>query len=82
MSEEEPIPTDKCFCGCGGTTKNTFFVIGHDKRADAMLNKLKYGLESSVARRLVAEGYGPGGKNLFEEYETARKRAAKAWASK
>ncbi|MDA4132062.1 MAG: hypothetical protein OK454_02915 [Thaumarchaeota archaeon] len=81
MSEEEPTPTGKCFCGCGAAI-STLFAVGHDKKVDAMLNKLKYGPDGSVAKRLVAEGYGPGGKNLFEEYEAARKRAAKAWAAK
>jgi hypothetical protein len=62
-------PTGKCFCGCDAITKDgSFFLAGHDKKAESMLTKLKYGTENSVALRLVYEGYGPGLKNLLAEY--------------
>ena len=62
-------PTGQCHCGCNAETKDgSFFLAGHDKKAESMLTKIKYGAENSVALRLAHEGYGPGGKNLLAEY--------------
>jgi hypothetical protein len=57
-------PTGTCWCGCGETTKRgSFFVSGHDKRAESAIVKVEYG---SVPDMLVKHGYGPGGKNASE----------------
>jgi hypothetical protein len=72
-----PRPTGACFCGCGAETrKDSFFLAGHDKKAESMLTKIKYGEDDSVAYRLVDEGYGPDGKNLLEEYTAQQKALA------
>ena len=75
-------PTGKCFCGCGGTVKNTFFIPGHDKRAESMLNTLLYGPKKTIVLRMAAEGYGPDGKNLFEEHAALLKRVEQAYEAK
>jgi hypothetical protein len=55
------FPTGKCFCGCGETTEGTsYFVPGHDKRAEAKVVKEVYG---SVVELLTAHGYGPEGRD-------------------
>lgn len=57
-------PTGTCWCGCGEETgPRSFFVPGHDRRAEAALIRLEY---RDVAGFLEAHGYGPGGKNLME----------------
>lgn len=49
------IPTGYCWCGCGGeTTLGSFFLSGHDKRAQAALLALSRG---SVAALLWARGF-------------------------
>lgn len=54
-------PTGKCWCGCGEATERTsFFIPGHDKRAEAKVVKEVYG---SVVELLVAHGYGPEGRD-------------------
>lgn len=59
------MPTGECWCGCGETTGvGAFFVVGHDKRAEAAIVKTVYG---NVPELLVAHGFGPGGKNATEE---------------
>lgn len=66
---KDVVPSGQCHCGCNAPTKDgSFFLAGHDKKAESMLTKLKYGVENSVALRLADEGYGPGGKNLLAEY--------------
>lgn len=55
------FPTGKCFCGCGEATEGTsYFVAGHDKRAEAKVVKECYG---SVVELLAAHGYGPEGRD-------------------
>lgn len=55
------FPTGKCFCACGETTEGTsYFVPGHDKRAEAKVVKEVYG---SVVELLAAHGYGPDGRD-------------------
>jgi len=55
------FPTGKCWCGCGESTERTsFFVPGHDKRAEAKVVKEVYG---SVVELLAAHGYGPDGRD-------------------
>lgn len=52
------IPTGVCWCGCGAdATLGKFFAQGHDKTAEAALLAVEY--DASVARLLVAHGYGP-----------------------
>lgn len=51
------IPTGKCWCGCGVDTEvGSFFLVGHDKKAEARVIKDVFG---SVPEFLVAFGYGP-----------------------
>jgi hypothetical protein len=65
-------PTGTCFCGCRQpTAPNSFFLPGHDKRAESMLTKLKHGPDNAIANRVVAEGYGPDGPSLLDEYQGA-----------
>jgi len=60
------MPTGECWCGCGEQTPvGSFFKQGHDKRAEARLIRLVYG---SVAGFLDAYGFGPGGRNLRQEW--------------
>jgi hypothetical protein len=69
------IPTGECWCGCGAETGlGSFFVSGHDKRAEAAIVKTVYG---DVPKLLVAHGFGPGGKNAAEELERYRKEGGK-----
>lgn len=58
-------PTGTCFCGCGSpASPGSFFTRGHDKKAEGDLNAIHH--NESVAERIVAMGYGPGGMNLHE----------------
>lgn len=53
------FPTGKCWCGCGEATERTsFFVAGHDKRAEAKVVKEVYG---GVVEFVAAHGFGPEG---------------------
>jgi len=57
-----PRPTGTCWCGCGEEVGlRSFFLPGHDRKAEAALIRLEYG---SVAQLLEEHGYGPSGKNL------------------
>ena len=74
---QDVAPTGTCFCGCGKATKAaSFFLAGHDKKAESMLTRLQYGDENPVALRLVDAGYGPGGKRLFAEYQKMQEASA------
>jgi hypothetical protein len=68
---KQMVACGECYCGCddGPTKPGSFFHAGHDKRAESMLTRITYGNENSVAVRVVDAGYGPGGKNLTEEYK-------------
>ncbi len=66
MSSSSPPPTGKCFCDCGGATApGSYFLQGHDKRAERALAALLG--SSSIVDRLVTAGYGPGGKSLRKD---------------
>ena len=68
------IPDGKCWCGCGGdATIGKFFLPTHDRKAESMVIKMHYG---SIAHFLNALGYGPGGKNLSDEYDRWRENDA------
>lgn len=55
--------TGKCFCGCDRkVTPGSFFVQGHDKKAEGDLNAILHG--DAVVNRLVYYGYGPGQHDL------------------
>ena len=55
------MPTGWCWCGCGAETPGvSFFLSGHDKKAEAHLIRQEYG---SVPDFLVAHGYDPAGPN-------------------
>lgn len=55
------LPTGDCWDGCGEQTgRGSFFLPGHDRRAETAVIKVEYG---GVAEFLDAMGYGPGGKN-------------------
>ena len=50
-------PTGLCWCGCGERTGvGKHFVIGHDRKAEVALVKVKYG---SIAEMLAHHGFGP-----------------------
>jgi hypothetical protein len=70
MKELKVAPTGECWCGCKSKTNDgSFFLAGHDKRAESMLTKLEYGWENAIVHRIANAGYGPGGKNLLTEFE-------------
>jgi hypothetical protein len=51
------LPTGECWCGCGAETPvGSFFLTGHDKRAESEVILTEYG---SVPDFLLAHGYGP-----------------------
>ena len=54
-----------CFCGCGQKTDKVW-VPGHDSKALHGLLAMRYG---DTRGFLEAHGYGPFGKNLYEELE-------------
>jgi hypothetical protein len=57
-------PNGWCFCDCGGKTKpGSFFLQGHDKRADRYLEAIDG--SQSIADKLAARGFVPAqGKSL------------------
>lgn len=61
---QKPVPTGTCWCDCGGSTApGSFFLQGHDKRAERYLADARG--ETSIAHRLAARGYIPEtGKSL------------------
>ena len=66
------LPTGMCWCGCGQETpRGSFFLTGHDKRAEAAVILVEYG---GVPEFLVDCGYGPGGKNPSKSLDAWRKR--------
>ena len=68
------LPTGECWCGCGRETGlGSFFIQGHDKFAESAILTMKYGKRAPVAQFVLEHGYGPGGKNLREEYASWRK---------
>jgi hypothetical protein len=72
------LPTGICWCGCGGETGiGSFFLQGHDKRAEAYVHAVEYG---SVAGFLAAHGYGtePGQKNAKAEYERWKEQSRRS----
>lgn len=59
-------PTGECYCGCGTKIPRTrFFVATHDRKAESMLIKMRYG---GIADFVAQHGYGPGRKNLTDEF--------------
>ena len=56
MSNEGPPKVEKCYCGCGGSTKG-HFKQGHDKRALSFVVQAEYG---STEAFLKVHGYEPG----------------------
>jgi hypothetical protein len=51
-------PTGWCFCGCGSPTKpGKFFVISHDRTAEAAIIRERYG---NIAGFVLAHGYSAG----------------------
>jgi hypothetical protein len=67
MERRRLLPTGECWCGCGTEVRRgSFFASGHDKRAEGMLIRLRYG---GVAEFLAHHGYGAGGKNLTSEFD-------------
>src|SRR5690242_13193323 len=70
------IPTGECWCGCGqDTSPGNFWRPGHDKVAESAVINLQYGTtRNAVAEFLVANGFGPGGRNARAEFDEWRKR--------
>lgn len=68
------LPTGECWDGCGEqTARGSFFLQGHDRRAETAVIKVEYG---GVAEFLDAMGYAPGGKNpvkAFAEWQRTNK---------
>jgi len=53
--------TGECWCGCGAETpRGSFFLAGHDKRAEARAILAEFG---GIPEFLAHFGYAPGGKN-------------------
>src|SRR5260370_37948993 len=65
------LPTGECWCGCGATTPvGSFFLSGHDKRAESAVILVEFG---GVPEFLRAMRYGPGGKNAQNALATWKK---------
>ena len=61
MSKQNPIPDGTGWCGCGrDTRRGSFFVVGHDKRAQAAVVEINYG---NIPSFLVHHGFGPRALN-------------------
>ncbi len=53
-----PMPNGWCWCDCGGRTKpSSYFLQGHDKRADRYLDAIDG--SQSIAEKLATLGYMP-----------------------
>lgn len=64
---ELPDPNGQCWCGCSERPgPGRYFKPGHDSFAQNKVRIMEYGTE--VVRFLMAHGYGPGQKNVREEY--------------
>ena len=64
------MPTGTCWCGCGAETRRgSFFLSGHDRRAESALVAVEYG---GIPEMLVAHGYGPGGKSLKDIWDRGK----------
>jgi hypothetical protein len=62
-----PSPSGECWCGCGEpTSRKAFFTSSHDRKAESMLIRMHFG---TIAGLLAAHAYGPGRRNLREEFE-------------
>ena len=60
-------PAGFCFCGCGAkTSPGAFFKVTHDRKAETMLIKMKFG---SIADFIHESGYGPHGRNLNDDFK-------------
>ena len=56
-TSEDPVPTGRCWCDCGGETRaGSFFRQGHDTRATTRVIREVCG---TTADFLVWHGYGP-----------------------
>ncbi len=73
MSTQLAKPTGSCWCGCGTSTES-FFAPGHDRKAESMLMKLLFGRDDAVVAFLDEHGYGDGQgrKNLLRAFEAAK----------
>ncbi len=62
----ESDTTGECWCGCGDLIEDTtvFFSPGHDRAAEAAVVNVCYG---GVPELLEAHGFGPHGRNAWEE---------------
>ena len=64
------IPNGFCWCGCKAEAAlGKFFLPGHDKFAEAAVIQMTHG---SIPEFLVANGFGPDGKNLRETFQQWR----------
>lgn len=71
MTKKRLLPTGECWDGCGQeTARGSFFLPGHDRRAETAVVKVEYG---GVAEFLDAMGYGPGAKNPMKELSEWRR---------
>jgi hypothetical protein len=69
------LPTGTCWCGCkANTAPGSFWSPGHDKFAESAVILLKHG---SVAEFLIAEGFGPEGRNPRAEFKDSRRTKPK-----
>ena len=65
-----PLPNGQCWCGCGADTRlGKYFKSGHDRFAEAAVVKMRYG---GVIGLLIAHGFGPGQKNVSDEWKRWR----------
>ena len=61
----------KCLCGCGEETHRRW-AQGHDSRALWKLIEMRYG-SRTTEQFLEYHGYGPGGRNLHQDYQAFEK---------
>jgi len=69
------LPTGECWCGCNQETGvGSFFLPGHDKFAESGVILMKFG---GVPELLVHHGYGPGDRNLRQDFENWKKEGGR-----
>jgi len=74
------LPTGKCWCGCGGETeRGSFFLKGHDKKAERGLRELLGWKDIPAFLNAYEYGDGPGKKSLYEEWSKRPENIGKKW---
>ncbi len=74
------LPTGKCWCGCGGDTeRGSFFLKGHDKKAEKGLRELLGWKDIPTFLSEHDFGDGPGKRNLYETWKNQPGNDTRPW---